>query len=411
MFQKIKDIFIFVLILQIVSLPLAAPECFAASKKTIAVVEVFKNKPSNDLSLLRHELERTIMRSKKMQLVVSSRVAAYFNHGKTDSPSMTEGDILYREAEDLFMAFKNHQALDVLTLCTSELNKKPGISGTLVKAYLLKAQIKNEIGKYKEAFESMVKAVSYNLSQKKLDTYVFSPRTRRLFEKARRKYIVQTKISDLTVNVKGKKKSPIYINGVFRGNGPLLIVKVPENHVQFVSTGTAVTSFKKTSKKEITLAARNSSRFSKEYIGFKNGDSKHLLIQARDLGQKVRADYVALMSLSESNAISKIKLIIVDVKKGLYSKTKVIDVKDAAEDANKTAKRARQFIASLSRNDFSKIDMQFAKKKINKNTLIYSAIGAVVLGVGIGTALALSSGSGEPSVSTSPVSVSGPGAR
>jgi hypothetical protein len=395
--------------------PFMTHPSYALTKKSMAVIEVYDQTPSRDLRNIRQQLEKNIQKSSRWQLASNNHIASYFNQTTPNKKEQTQGDLLYQEAEDLFLSFKLKQALEIVAMSLVKLKKKPGWQESLIKATLLKTQIEWELGKNKDAWNSILASVSYDLSRKQLDSYQYSPKLRRYYAKARAAYFAKNKTASLTITVNQSLKTPIYVNGVYRGMGPKKDILVPLNITQLVSAGSGLKKVV-TKNKNTTAIIKGQSEniFStpKKNIGFKNRDFLSLAKKAQQLGLAINASRVVLIKLNDLGSMSQLLVTTVNVKRGTVSKTLTYDVVDPYEDANTLSNIVSRKITALSTASFKKPHQSKIsdppkikpKKKLKPHYLI-AGLG-IALGTGLITALAFSS-SGKNSPN-SEISISGP---
>ena len=380
----------------------------------MAVIEVYDQTPARDLRNIRQQLEKNIQKSFRWQIASSTHIASYFNQTTPNKKDQTQGDLLYLEAEYLFLAFKLKPALDLVKMSLIKLKKKPGSQESLIKANLLKTQIEWELGQNKDAWNSMLDCVSYDLSRKQLDSYQYSPKLRRYFTKARAAYLTKNKTASLTITVNQNTKTPIYVNGVYRGIGPTIDILVPLNTTQLISAGSEL--------KKVVVKHENTTAFIKGHyghivntlkknIGFTNRDFLSLAKNAQQLGQSINASRVILIKLNDLGSMSKLLVTAVDVKRGTVSKTFSYDVVDPYEDANTIAKTISKKLFSLSATAFKKplqskiSDPPQIKSKRKLTPYLIAGLG-ITLVTGIITAFTLGRSGNNPS--SSEVSISGP---
>jgi len=387
----------------------------AFPKETLAVVEIHNGIASKDLSALRGKLERRFMEARKLQLVPAEKIMAYFQGDKDTGGALTEGDRLVNDAETHFLNFEFKEAIAVTDRAASLLQKQPGMRGGLFKASLLKAQAYLELGDTKAAALATEVAIAANVEAEALDTYVYPPKIQSFYKKVFAAYNNHTKLVDLTVSVRGGKTSDIYINGIKRGQGPRVTIKVPEGALQYVAAGSAsvvgATAVKADSG-SVTVAGKEApvQTSIRRPIGFKNVDRTTLVENVMGLGTSVGAGKVVLMSLSETNLVSRLTVSVVDIARSAVTQEKQIDIVDVSSDGDSAISVAADYIMGLSKGAYAKVETSqelpvlIGKKKRKMSPALLGVLGAVVLGAGTGIALAMgggSSGSGDTSTTVS----------
>lgn len=390
----------------------------AAPKETLAVVEIYNGVANKDLSVLRGKLERHLMEARKRQIVPAEKIMAYFQ-GETDTGgALTEGDRLVNDVETHFLNFEFKEAIAVADRATSLLQKQPGMRGGLFKANMLKAQAHLELGDTNAAATATEMAIAANVEAKALDSYAYPPKIQNFYKKVFVTYTKRTKLVDLTVSVRGGKSSDIYINGIKRGQGPSVTVKVPEGALQYVAAGSAsvvgATAVKANSG-SVTVAGKEApvQAMARKPIGFKNADRTTLVENAIGLGAGVGAGKVVLLSLSETNLVSRMTVSVVDVTRSAATQEKQIDLVDVSSDGDSATSVAADYITGLSKGAYAKVETSqelpvlIGKKKHKMSPALLGVLGAVVLGAGTGIALAMGGSSGStPGETSATVSVS-----
>lgn len=401
---------------------------YAASTKNIAVVEVFEKSPSKKSINIRKQLEKSLSQSTKIRVIPAEKVAAYFNKLVIPREEMTQGDNRFLQAERHFLNFELNEAKVLLAKSLSELQKRPGIHDALIKAHLLKTQIAQQQRKSLKAIKATEKAIALDVSRKGLASYDYPPKLRRYYKKIYKQYIRENKLIDLTIHVRGRKNLPIYVNGRYRGNGPTLMIKVPENGTQqLITAGNSLKApvlkvmSKDLADQQIKITGKNrysGHRNKEKSVGLKQTKSKALVQEAVWLGTGIDADQIVLMQIKELDHLNRMTVKVVDVKNGSASTPKQIDIVDLEEDAATAANVAADFITTLPKTAFTKVDIAdmpllIGKKKsksILKKPVFWAIVGVVIAGVGVGAALGLSGGGGSSGGSSdaTATSVSGP---
>jgi hypothetical protein len=410
--------FYFRLLTSVLSFQLMLPQISLASpKEALAVVEIHKGIASKDLSILRGKLERHLMEARKRQLVPAEKIVAYFQ-GETDAGvALTEGDHLVNDAETHFLNFEFKEAIAVATRATTLLQKQPGMRGGFFKANMLKAQAHLELGDTSAAATATEMAIAANVEAKALDAYAYPPKIQSFYKKVFAAYSQHTKLVDLTVSVRGGKSSDIYINGIKRGQGPSVTLKVPEGALQYVAAGSISVvgaMAVKADSGSVTVTGKEApvQLMARKPIGFKNADRTTLVENAIGLGAGVGADKVVLLSLSETNLVSRLTVSVVDVTRSAATQEKQIDLVDVSSDGDSATSVAADYITGLSKGAYAKVETSqelpvlIGKKKHKMSPALLGVLGAIVLGAGTGIALAMGGGSSGSSDTSTTVSVS-----
>jgi hypothetical protein len=203
------------------------------------------------------------------------------------------------------------------------------------------------------------------------------------------------------------KNDPIYVNGVSRGAGADVIIKFPEDVVQLVTAGTSVRApVLKTTKDKVVVSGRNDAgappTAAKQPIGFKPADMDALVEQARVLGESVGANQVVLVALDELKLDYRLKVTVVDVRKGSYRTPKVFEFVDLVDDADKTVAMAAEYLSQGKVTEVIKVrDRREAtgKKPVFNNPVFLGIVGALVVG-GVTAGVLMMGGGGSGSGST-----------
>ncbi|MBF0106510.1 MAG: hypothetical protein HQM16_14440 [Deltaproteobacteria bacterium] len=359
------------------------------AKKSVAVVEVYQQSPTDQLSRMHLKLESFLDRSDKVTLIRGQRVdvpkeVKIKKERITKNPQVwTSGDEAFSRAKDLYLASNFSAALAKVRLCIGMLTDNPGISGNIVNAYLLKSQIEFEIGNDDAATASAMKAISYNVDEKILTHSSLSPRTRFLYKKAYDNFMATNNLTDMTVNVENGETFPIYINGVFRGAQSSITVKVPRNMTQIVSVGSnmrrhLVQASKPDNVVVVSAYDENLPVFTESPVttsyhslGMINTFFPSLVSLAQGMGRDVGAEQVALIKLesieAEGALLKKKKLSgqyqmllsVVDVKSGNVSVPQLYAIPDIEVDADRVAKMASDYIATTTKTSFAAVNTNY----------------------------------------------------
>ncbi len=421
MLDAIKRVLALYLIAFIINIPWI--NTCAAGQRSVAVVEVFDNNSSTALGQMRHKLESFLLESKRVRLVGSDKIVAYFSGAPAtaDDIHLTKGDELFRMAADLNDAFKAEKAFEVVTVAIEELKKDCGRQGNLVGAYLLKASIELDQDKKDDAYKSLQDAVSLNPEMNKIDEYKYSPAIRSLYAKAFQRFALENTVLEFTINTEGGASVPIYINSVLRGHGPMLKYKAVDGKSVILAYGEKGRGKSVVPDKNSTiLKVKGAAQASSKSVGLKSTDDAALVSQAVTLGNTVGADQVILVKLDNVHPMDQFAITVVDVKRGRASPVKAFELIDVSDDGDKVAKLASDFVlnpgamnaqafaANTSNQTTTPLDAALPKRKKSSGIFIGSAIGVLVVGAGIGAVLALSGGGGPTTPTTVTTSVSGP---
>jgi len=391
MMRIFKKILIIYLVIFLTGLP-CANQSFAAKRKSgrsVAVVEVYDQSSSPQLSKMHLKLEYFLKNHKNIHVVSgnSAKLPAPQKIVKkpkiqTQTQMWTSGDECFMKAKNAYLDSTFGLALSRIKNCVGMLKNNPGISGNLFNAYLLKSQIEFELGNDDQSFQSTLKAISYNFDQNGLNSANYSPRMRYQFKEAYHKFLATNKLTHLTIVVEGGISMPIYVNGILRGTHSSLTIEVPRNSYQMISTGGIVHKHMVQASQKgntVTVSSYNSNipviaspvNISYGYLGLRNAFFPSLVSNAQGIGNNLRVNEVVLIKVDpifESKSKSKkykkgqmptkhhqMLLSIVDVKRGYATQTQLYDIPDIEVDADRVARLASNFIAYLSQQQFASI--------------------------------------------------------
>lgn len=427
MINVIKRVFTIYLILFFINLPLMSP-CLAA-QRSVALVEVYDSSPSKNLGQMRHKIESFLLESKRVRLISADKIVAYFDKSSTgdtatdiaggDKSQSTKGDQVYREAEDLNDAFRVNKAYEVVQVAIEELKKDCGRQGNLINAYLLKANLEITQGKSDEAYNSMQQAIALDVDLGKIDDYKYSPAMRSLYAKAYQRFVLENDITNFTVNIEGAQSLPIFVNGVMRGFGPQLTIKISKKARLSIAAGDKGRAKQvNTDQANVTLEAKgkgSGSLVGNKIIGIKTGSFSAMTADAVALGKSVGADQVILVKLDEMHPVDKLLVTVVDVRKGRATPPKPFEMVSVSDDGDKVAKISTDYMLSpgamtqtthttspaVPQNNGT----QARQKKRGHGALIGAVIGVIAVGAGVGAVVALAGGGSSSTVTTS---LSGP---
>ena len=401
-------------------------------RERVAVVEVFTRLPGNDGTLLRRKLEGSLRSSKKVELVSAEDVGNYFRENQFPAEANTEGDRIYLQAQNHFLNLERREAKVLLASALAELEKDPGRNGSLVKAHLLKAQMELGEGNTETAVKAMREAVALDASTEELDNYLYPPSLQRFYHKVREEFIKWHSLVDLTVKVRGEKVLPIYVNGVAKGVGPSLTLKVAEDRVQRVSAGGSAIKVEPSKVDSLGVSVTGkgfslSPGFGKRLVGFWKSSTAQLTEDAVRLGSSVNAGKVVLMELEKAGVMDRMTLSVVDILSGQIAGMKKIDMVDVEENAESAVGVAAGFITGLSKRESARTEVAKSptegaeapaplpvikkhkeKKSFFKTPIPWIIVGVVVAGAGAGLAFGMGGGHDPDPESTTSVSVSGP---
>lgn len=391
------------------------PVVFAASKK-VALIEVFEHEPSRKLTNLRYLLEKRLSDSRKVELVSPEKIRSYFQQGKLSPQGLVQGDVLVEKAERQLFNDDTKACLSTLNHAVGDLSHHPGIQGSLIRAYLMRAQVFQGMKKKKEAVADLEKAVSINGGAQNLDLFSYPPALAKGYRAAYASYSKNHRWVSVKVETKGADNLPIYLNGQIKGHGPVAYLKIPQDTSQLISAGNAgaIKTIKNTQTKTLNVSLVGTNQKVRSLgvhsLGFEKMDSDAaLLSEGVALGKNVHADYVVMLELTELNYFKRLNVRVANVPGHSLSAAKPIDVMGLASNADSIASVVADYITHLDAASFvspkqESHDPVLLGKKKNK-TLLWGAIGVLVAGAAAGTVLLLSGSSG--SSNSSVVSVSG----
>lgn len=409
---------------------------WAGSQKSVALVEVFESRPNPEFTQVSKQIETFLNRSKKVRLISQEKVASYFYKNQVLEGAMVEGDRLYDEAEDFFYAFLFNKALEVLERAEASFRKQPGTLEGLFKVQLLKAEINLSEGKTEEATSAVNKAISYDTSRQDLNSYSYPPKIRQFYQTLYRQYLRDHSLASLKIQVRGNKKVPIYINGVYRGDGPELEVKIPQYTPQMVTAGnglkasvTAVTAGSPNFNGKALVSAKGETdgEENAQTVGFKQSSLTSLTAKSVALGQALGADEVVLVKLSSGlgrggqlslRAIDPLTNQVGDEKRFALANLPEDLIEAGRDGANYIEKPSWKGLASVEKVEEESPQFQAELTKVKKEKkvgkkgfpkgILYALIGVVVVGAGVGVALGMGGGSGPGPSTTTSTSISGP---
>lgn len=399
--------------------PLMSDFCLAqtSTQKRIVFVQTFDEAPSHELDELRGKIEKYLSTASDITIIPAPDVVAYF--GDQKKSFLTKGDRLYYQAEDLYYSFTPEKSYGLIKAAIDELKKHPGVNGNLVKAYLLKAQVEWYLNHPGDAHESLLSAISNNLGQEELSDFYYDPKMRHFYSKAYKEFLQNHEIITLNIHTHRSKKSPIYVNGILRGQSPQISIKVPADQIQWVSTGNdpeaplvAVSNQKKIT---ITVGQNVFNEGKIQLVGFKNDTTSNLVQKSFGLGSFSGADYVILLGKENFENGQRVSISAVNVRKYRMTDTKIIETHDLGKSYKSVASVAGDFIMSLdSKNSLvqeqaeaattpvaPKKSKSFFKKPVGKIVL-----GALLVGTVAAVAVGVAGSSGGASISSA--SISGP---
>jgi len=409
------------MIISIILAPLFPVPVEANTKIKLALVRVTDRENKSNLFNAQNLIQEFLLKTNRFNLISSERITNFYQKKmfeKRDPYFLTGGDYLYLEAHDLFLSFKHNQSLEVVKSAITQLKKNPGKYGNLFKAYLLKTQLLWELDRYSQANIALKNAVIVGGKEQKLSQLEYSPKIQKSYRRAYKSYARLIGFETIEINLKGKRKSPIFSDGLFKGVASELYIIKAKKHKAQVSAGTSLKSeIKLIESGSMLLAAKNSRRIKKGIYSrnVEAGNSHQLISQLEELGLYVDSDLVVLLDMQEFNHMKRLFVRIYNVRNKKITREKYFDLVDGL-DISILARECSDYIKglkptsfiALKREDFQYNDNNLQPSKLNK-TIVYGAIGAVIVGAGIGLALALggSSESGDSSGLTE-VSISGP---
>jgi tetratricopeptide (TPR) repeat protein len=393
----------------------------ASQTPTVAVIEMIDSNKLGPAGSVREQVEKTLSKSTQVQLIPRDQIVSYYKNKPASfertiaTTPKTEADLLYDQVEDLFMGFKNNEAMEHTSQAIAALKQTPGIRNNLLNTYFIMTQIYWELGKQSEARKCLEEAAKLSVDEIDLDDYMWSPNLQAAFNSARVRYAAQNKTTELVVQVKGNKQAPIFVNGIFRGYGPRLALKIATDTPQLVSVGTnpkatPVISYGGT----LELSDKTSS--TKTIAGI----AKKFEIQtaAVELGQAVGADQVIVVGVLSYKAEPTFQWALFDVKRNVYLKGDTMPFNSSTQDIARAAtvvarsvsspEAAGTYLAQANTTTTTTTQTQkLSAPKAKSKMFIYIAAGLVA--VGAGTVLAMSLGGGNDSApSTANIGISGP---
>lgn len=391
MVNILKKTLCFYLIYVLICLPLAQGVS-AAKKKSVTVIEVYKSAPSAQLKQMHAKIENYLNQNDSINVKTQNFESTLTQQSTTPPPPppptpqiWTKGDETYVKAKDIQLN-NSKSALQRVRNSITMLKSDPGISGNLFNAYLLKAQIEFELGNDDAAFQSALKAISYNVDSESLSSSAISPRMRYLYQKAYNRFLSTYQLTDMTINVKEGLSIPIYVNGVLRGTQSSLTIKVPRNTVQIISTGhNTYKHMVKSLRAENTIAVSAYNKdtapvyysaipVSYQSAGLLDTFFPSLVTQAQSLGRNVKAQQAALIKVDQvmpdtgkkkrkkdhyNNNHYQMQLSVVNVKNGNATQTQLYNIPNIYTDADKIAKMASDYIANLSKQSFVSVNTNY----------------------------------------------------
>lgn len=363
----------------------------AEGRKRVILIPVADETDSKELPNLKTQIEQILGSSQKLSIVTSDLKGT----GGVEVP----GDVIYLDGERQFLNLEYENTLKTCDLALAQFAKNPGVQNGINKVWVLKAQVYLKQGKEADATRAFEKAIAAALFQKELDDYFYHQPIRVAYSRAYQDYISKTSTTELTIQVKGDKSVPVYLNGAKIGSGPQVQATVPVGSVQLAAAGDpAIVTRIEAQKKSMTV------QLDKKEI--KKSGSMNRIDDALSLGQSVNADLAVMMSLEKDQPNYKLGLRVVDVNARSATPLTRLEIENIRQDTDSAAAAAAHHILSVPEKKFAEIPGDKSKKKTPK-ALLYGVIGVLVVGAGVGAALGMGGGGGGSSTSTT-TSVSGP---
>lgn len=364
------------------------PAAAHADGRRVILIPIADETETKSLVSLKQQIESILTESNNVSLAsVSSQGVA-----QVEVP----GDVIYLEGERQFLNLEYENALQTCDNALAQLSKNPGIKNSMHKVWVLKAQIYLAQDKRDAAEELFEKAAEIGFFHQELDDFFYQAPIREAYARAYKKYAEKTETTNIVLQVKGQKKSPVYLNGALVGSGPEVRVAVPVRTVHLAAAGNVSSPTKIEIRKKpmtVTLEERVVTRVL----------SMNRIDDALAWGRSVNADTAVMMSLAKDHPNHKLSLRVVDVNAKRATPVTRLDV-TLNPQSDSAASAAAHHILTVSQKQFSVTHVD-GKRKTPK-ALLYGIIGVLVAGAGVGVALGMG-GSGGSSDGSS-VHVSGP---
>lgn len=418
------------LALSIVGLGMPTPS-MAASNPRIAVLELHHASISADATeRIADGIREGLEREEGYSVISREETQAALKKSAFDSAGASLGFAVEQAMQD-YRRLEIGQAQKTLRRALDLVNQEtmnPNDVRHLAPAYLLLGELALASGRISEAVKSFEEAARLAPTTT-LDKKKYSPRVLKIYSDAHAG-LMQDKSKLGAIEIAGKRNLHVYLNGLPKGNTPLMIQNVPsgKHYVTLSKDGysdalhTIVVSPGETKSIEASLSKSQAGDGGIAGLSVKNPkDKSEVLGKAIVAGRALQADRVALVYVEDDGLSYHATIQSVDVERGRSEVSNDV-VFGKGRQERKEALLAllsvltggeKTYIASSeplpdevpSRSRRPAPSKTYEEKPIWKKPLFWVIVGTVVAGAGAGTAVALSGGGGGPS--EVPVSISG----
>lgn len=398
--------------------------------KEIAVVGLYKKDYPAGLDELRRQINQQLQKNKRIKIIPEKKLKNFFSQDDLlNVKELTAGDKKYLEAQEFFINHEFKKATESLEASIDILKQKPGVIGTLFKAYLLQVQLAWQLKKDNDALNAAKNAVLVNVAQNTLNGYFYSPKLEAYYEKVYKQVLKENKIVKMKIEVSSGHKDAIFVNGMKRGVGPALSVDVPEKIMQAVAVGAHSKSRVVFTQGAVVRLAGRAPTDEKQPIvmAFKASHYDQASIAAQNLGESLKLTHLILLSFDDVSSNDQVSLRLVDIANRRLVATQFFEMKKVSpqvltqqlvafvnaqthtavaqkkEKAPKVAKAVK-----IQKDKLQKSAPLLVKTEKKKSKTVLFVLGGIVLGgAALATALA-AGGGGDNGLSQVQVSGSAP---